>query len=60
MSYESSDILGGPSLNISKNDVQVGNVFKVSSFIALGLLLWLAWLRGQVVFLKWKETRYKK
>jgi hypothetical protein len=59
MAYESSDILGGRSLeNGQSNEANV--FFKVSGIVALTLFAWMACSRGRVIFLKWKETRYKK
>ena len=59
MTYESSDILGGRSLKNDKSD-DPSVFFKFTGLAALGLFAWLAWFRGRVIFLKWKETRYKK
>lgn len=59
MTYESSDILGGRPLNNDKLD-ETSVFFRSTGFAALALFAWLAWFRGRVVFLKWKETRYKK
>ena len=59
MTYESSDILGGRPLDNGKSG-ETSMFFKLTGVAALGLFAWLAWFRGRVAFLKWKETRYKK
>ncbi|KIM74984.1 hypothetical protein PILCRDRAFT_688928 [Piloderma croceum F 1598] len=59
MTYESSDILGGRSLENGTSS-ETSMFFKLTGVATIGLFAWLAWFRGRVVFLKWKETRYKK
>lgn len=58
MDSESSDILGGPSLEIGPSG---GNNGIFNGFVAVAIcsLVWLAWY-GRVRILKWRETSYKK